>query len=150
MFQNHSTASFEALSPSTTTGDLIYHDGARDARLPSGAAGQVLQMGASVPAWGALSSVPITVATKAGAYTLTSSDSVILADAVGGGFTLTLPTAVGLSGHVFHVKKIDVSANVVVIDGNGAETIDGAATVSISIQFQSYTMVSNGAAWQLI
>ena len=150
MFQNHSTPSFEALSPSYVAGDLIYHDGTKDVRLPAGAAGQVLEMGASVPGWAALAAVPVTVATKSAAYTLTASDSVILADAVGGGFTLTLPTAVGLSGHVFHIKKIDASANAVVIDGNGAETIDGAATVSISIQFQSYTMVSNGAAWQLI
>ena len=150
MFGYRSTPSFESLSPANVAGDLIYESGTGDTRLPAGALGQVLQMGASIPAWVALAVVPTSVSTKTGAYTLTASDAVILADATTAGFTLTLPTAVGLSGHLYHIKKIDASANVVVIDGAGVETIDGAATVSISVQNQSYTLVSDGAGWRLI
>lgn len=143
-------SSFESLSPATVAGDLIVEGGTGDVRLPAGALGQVLQMGAAIPAWVALAVVPTSVATKTGAYTLTASDAVILADATGGGFTLTLPTAVGITGHLFHIKKIDATANAVTVDGNGAETLDGAATLTISEQHQSFTLVSDGAVWRLI
>jgi hypothetical protein len=39
---------------------------------------------------------------------------------------MTLPTAASSTGKVFYIKKIDSSANSVIIDGAGAETIDGA------------------------
>ena len=91
---------------------------------------------------------PIT--TKTGAYTLTASDFCVLADATTAGFTLTLPTAASIAGRIYHIKKIDASANAVVIDGAAAETIDGAATVSISAQNQSYQIISDGTNWRVL
>lgn len=43
-------------------------------------------------------SLSTAVASKTAAYTLTATDSVIRADASGGAFTVTLPTAVGCTG----------------------------------------------------
>jgi len=48
------------------------------------------------------------------------------------------------------VKKIDATANTVQIAAAGGQTIDGAATLSIAVQYQSYTMVSNGTGWDII
>lgn len=49
-----------------------------------------------------------------------------MVDATSGSLTMTLPTAASSTGKVFYIKKIDSSANSVIIDGAGAETIDGA------------------------
>ncbi|HSC14498.1 MAG TPA: hypothetical protein VLI71_05235, partial [Gammaproteobacteria bacterium] len=48
------------------------------------------------------------------------------------------------------VKKIDATANAVTIDGDGAETIDGAATQSLPAQWNAKTVQSNGVAWFII
>jgi hypothetical protein len=47
------TAAFDALSPNTTQGDIIYHNGTNNVRLAKGTAGQILTMngGATAPAW---------------------------------------------------------------------------------------------------
>ncbi len=44
-------AAFDALSPLTTQGDLIYFDGINNVRLGKGTSGQVLTMNATVPVW---------------------------------------------------------------------------------------------------
>jgi len=42
---------FDALSPTTTTGDLIYNNGTSNVRLPVGTAGQVLTVVTGEPTW---------------------------------------------------------------------------------------------------
>lgn len=90
------------------------------------------------------------IATKTAAYTIGAGDSVILGNATAGAFTVTLPTAVGIAGRQYIIKKIDSSANAVTLDGAGSETIDGAATVALSAQWARSTVVSDGANWLLI
>lgn len=53
--QTTTTAAFDALAPTTTEGDLIYHNGTDNVRLAKGTAGQVLTMnaGATAPEWAA-------------------------------------------------------------------------------------------------
>lgn len=53
--QTTATAAFDALAPTTTQGDLIYHNGTDNVRLAKGTAGQVLTMngGATAPEWAA-------------------------------------------------------------------------------------------------
>lgn len=92
----------------------------------------------------------IFVVAKSGAYTLTSGDGLVVADASGGAFTVTLPTAVGITGTVYRVKKIDATANAVTIDGAGAETIDGGATATISTQYEAITVISDGTEWWVL
>lgn len=77
-------------------------------------------------------------------------ENVILADATGGAITVTLPDAVRAVDHVIVVKKIDASANAVTIDGAGADTVDGAATVAISTQYHFRMMISDGSNWHVI
>jgi len=87
---------------------------------------------------------------KTAAYTLTASDSIVSADATGGAFTLTLPTAVGITGREYVVKRINAGANNVTIDGAGSELIDGAATLVLTAQWQAARVVSNGAGWLVV
>lgn len=51
--QSTATAAFDALSPTTTAGDLIFHNGTDNVRLGIGTAGQVLRVngGATAPEW---------------------------------------------------------------------------------------------------
>lgn len=89
------------------------------------------------------------VVTIAGAYTATDLDSVILCDASGGGFTVTLPDAATVKGKVVTIKNIG-SSGTVVIDGNGSQTIDGSATVSLSTQYHFRKIASDGSNWHVI
>lgn len=51
--QTTQTAAFDALAPTTTQGDISYHNGTDNVRLAKGTAGQVLTMnsGATAPEW---------------------------------------------------------------------------------------------------
>lgn len=90
------------------------------------------------------------IATVTSATTLTSSHHTVLANAGVGGFTITLPAAASVVGRIYVIKKIDTSGNVVVVDGAGAETIDGIAIYSLSTAFESVTIQSNGTAWFIL
>jgi hypothetical protein len=87
------------------------------------------------------------VATLTGAATLGAGHSVVACDASGGAFTVTLPTASGIAGRQYTIKKIDSSANAVTVDANGAETIDGNTTVTLALQWNRVTIVSDGTNW---
>lgn len=45
------TLAFNALSPLTTTGDIIYFNGTNNVRLPIGTSSQVLSVAAGIPSW---------------------------------------------------------------------------------------------------
>lgn len=61
--------------------------------------------------------------------------------------TVTLPTAVGLTGYSFVVKN--TGAGTVTLATTSAQTIDGASTKSLT-QNVALTVVSNGANWIVI
>jgi hypothetical protein len=90
------------------------------------------------------------VVSKTATYTATLDDTVILVDATGGAVTINLPAAATATDHVYTVKKVDASANAVTLDGNGAETIDGAATQALGAQWARYRIACSGAAWFII
>ena len=52
--QNTATNAFDALSPNTSAGDIITHDGTNNIRLPLGSSGYYLQSNGSAPFWGAI------------------------------------------------------------------------------------------------
>lgn len=84
------------------------------------------------------------------AYTMTLNDSVILVDATSGAVTVTLKPARECEGKRVTIKKTDASANAVTIDGDGSETIDGAATKSLATQYKAYELVSYNGAWWIV
>ena len=76
---------------------------------------------------------------------LRSDDSTVLVDASATNTIFNLLTATNFAGILINVKKIDSSVNTVTIDAAGAETIDGTATIVLSVQNQSATLHSNGS-----
>lgn len=82
---------------------------------------------------------------KTTTYTIAKKDYLI--ECTSGTFTVTLPTAVSDTGRQFIIKNS--GAGTITIDGNGTETIDGAATVALA-QYESKTVVSNGANWIVV
>lgn len=92
-------------------------------------------------------------AVKTANYTITADDSTIRVDTSGAaGFTVTLPTAVGITGRQYTVKDVGGNASIenITIDGNGTETIDGGTTVLLDANYESITVVSDGANWMII
>ena len=83
-------------------------------------------------------------------YTMTALNSLVLCDATSASLTITLPTAVGIAGKYYTIKKIDITTNTVTVDGNGSETIDGETTQIIQQKNVSITVVSNGINWLII
>ena len=81
---------------------------------------------------------------------LTATDYLVLADATSGAITLTLPAVASANGAYIIVKKVDVSANAVTIDGNGAETIDGATTKALTAQYDAVTVACDGSQWWIV
>jgi hypothetical protein len=84
------------------------------------------------------------------AYTMTLNDAVILVDASAGAVTVTLKPALDWEQKRVTVKKIDSSGNAVIVDANGAETIDGAANKSIPTQYTSFDFISEGGSVHII
>ena len=72
---------------------------------------------------------------------------VVLADTSAGGFTVTLPLAASCPGKPITVKKVSGDGNVLVVDAQGAELVDGSPGLNITGQYVSPTLVSDGANW---
>jgi hypothetical protein len=79
--------------------------------------------------------------------TLDATHDVVDVDASGAARTITLPTAAGINGRTYLIRKLDSSANTVTIDGYSAETINGAATKVLSTQYATAEIISDGANW---
>lgn len=91
-----------------------------------------------------------TTSTKTSNYTVTEADRdrLILVDASGGAVTITLlASATAGNGFRVAIKKIDSSGNAVTIDGNLSETIDGNTTSTLSTQYDSENLISDGSNW---
>lgn len=90
-----------------------------------------------------------TVRTVTAAYSATGVDDLVLCDATGGAFTVTLPPAAQGTKRLT-IKRTNAGVNAVTIDGYGAETIEGSASVSLGSQYSSRTLQSNGVAWFIL
>ena len=96
------------------------------------------------------------IVSKTTTYTATVDDYTILGDATGAAFTITLPTAAAAynstagSGLVLCFVKTDSSINAVTVDGNGSETINGATTQVLALQWDHIMIQSNGTSWFII
>ena len=115
------------------------------------AAGSELAMcvhkGGTTYAWETLAygAAYVVTASKTTTYTAAPGD-IIPCNATGGAFTVNLPAAAGVVQSI-RVKKTDASANAITIDGNASETIDGAATRTLTTQYEAVELWSDGAGW---
>ena len=83
-----------------------------------------------------------------GDFTVTLDDDAVFVDATAGAITITLPDVRRASARRFYVKKVDASANVATVTSSAL--IDGAATFLLNVQYESVTVVSDGATWWVL
>lgn len=87
--------------------------------------------------------------TKTTTHNMSQQDAFLFADATSAGFTITLPAASGNAngtiGQFFVIQKIDASANVVTIARAGADTINGAASKTLTTQYAGILIFGTGA-----
>jgi hypothetical protein len=95
--------------------------------------------------------------TSAPAFSETDLARVFLADATSAVVTVTLPAASvtvasgsSISGKTFYVKKMDASANAVVVSATVGETIDGSNTYSLTNRYDFVHVISDGTNWQIV
>lgn len=93
-------------------------------------------------------SLGLAVSTVTATATLDQTHNVVLCS--GGAFTVTLPAASTNTGKVYYIKKTDGGTNYITIDGNSAETIDGAATVVLYVQYDALRIICDGSNWHII
>jgi hypothetical protein len=83
-------------------------------------------------------------------YTLLGTDNHLRVDASSSPINVTLPDASAVLGKVYTIKKIDSSANTVTILTSLSQLIDGNSTESLTVQYESITLISNGSGWDII
>jgi len=121
---------FGFVTDATYGAKLVYHDVATIREIPFTTAAQRRA-----------------VTSTAISYAVLLTDDVILGTSGAGGITATLPTAVGITGKTYDIVKVDAGAGALTVDGNGAETINGAATYSLPNQWDTVTVISDGTNW---
>lgn len=88
-----------------------------------------------------------TLANKSSDYTLTVQDHIITCSA---GLTITLPTAAGITGREYSVKRTYSGGADVTIGTTAGQTIDGSTTYALGAQWKYATFVSDGSNWLII
>ena len=92
------------------------------------------------------SSTPLTAySEKTANYTLTSADYTI--NCTSNTFTITLPTAVGITGRCFEITN--TGSGLITLDADGSETIQGDLT-QVIYQDECFVIRSTGANWIVI
>jgi hypothetical protein len=93
----------------------------------------------------------VTSASVSGSYSITTyagSEEIFLLTTTAA-TTVSLPSAATVtSGFKYHIKNL--GAFTLTLDPNGAQTIDGASTFDISVQYATISIVSDGANWFVI
>ncbi len=172
--QTTKAPAFDALSPMSASGDIIYGGTAgTGTALAKGSDGKVLTLVAGLPSWQPATSASVATPTATGTVTsywptiqsglksVTSGDysSNIFTMNTTDGFetylfttgntnrTFALAAAANNAGRRAIIKKVDTGTGSLTIDGNSAETIDGYSTVLIYYQFDSLEIYCDGAAW---
>jgi len=92
---------------------------------------------------------PRKIVYKTAGYTAVSSDHVISCDA-STGFTLSLPTAVGIEGKIYKILRTDIDySQVLTIDPASTELIDGLSTFLLSPK-ESVEIISDNVGWEIL
>lgn len=178
--RNAANLAWEEVAYGSVANTVCEGDDARlsDARTPTGAAGGDLSGNYPNPVVDGLQNRPVSNAAPAvgaalvwdgvqwapatggltGSYTMVAVVAnhnaapweIILADTTAGGFTVTLPLAATCAGKPITIKKVSGDGNVLLVDAQGAEQIDGSPSLSITGQYVSPTVVSDGTDWWVI
>lgn len=96
-------------------------------------------------------SLATSIVTRAAGATLAATDLSTMCNNTTGAVTMNLPTAAGITGRIYILKKTSAAGNNVTVAGyNGTETIDGATTYTITSQYSYLMIQSDGANWYIL
>jgi hypothetical protein len=132
---------------SYTAGDVPYYAaGTSLSKLAIGTSGKHIKSSGTGPAWdwneGSQSSVSAD-------HTVSDTDgvNVFLMTTSNTSRTATLPTLADNIGRVIEFRKVDSGTGAYIVDGEGAETVDGLASVQIAFQHESIRLRATSAGW---
>lgn len=94
-------------------------------------------------------SLSLAVATITAATTLNATHHVVLCGGTTS-YTVTLPTAVGIAGRMYQIKKNSTSAYTLTIGTTSSQTIDGSTSLAFTTQYNNYVVISDGANWSIL
>lgn len=100
---------------------------------------QQLRVTANIESTQSVNFIPVTYTSN---HTLDGTNHVVLVDATSGNVTITLPSASGISGREYIIKRTDSSGNTVTI---GA-TVDSTSNPTLAPN-DSKTVISNNTTW---
>lgn len=76
-------------------------------------------------------------------------DEIVYVDASSGDVTVTLPDARRFWGFEYTVKRLNAAGGNVIVDASPT-TIDGGATATLTLQYESITFASDGTEWWIL
>ena len=82
------------------------------------------------------------------ATTLNQTHNVVLCNS--GPYTVTLPAAASNAGKVYYIKNIDAQGDIITIDGNASETIDGNTTYLLNVSNHALRIICDGSNWHIL
>jgi len=144
---------FDSLAPTTTKGDLIVRSSSTNSRLGVGSDGQVLTLDSLQTLgvkWAAVSAGAMNVVSKTTTYSAVINDYILASSS---SFTITLPTAVGVSGQQIVIQHAGTSlSQVYTLNTTSSQTIGGIASGSYALYTNGevLSLVSDGANWQIM
>lgn len=116
------------------------------------AAGLDLPVGLLTPKISLTGPVKQAILSKTASYTITDTDpDIVVIGVISAHATITLPTAADNIGRIITVIiDGEPGAYNVVVDGEGSETINGAATKTNSVIYSYLRLLCNGVGWDII
>ncbi len=89
------------------------------------------------------------ITTVTASTTLDATHSIVICNNGSTAITITLPTAVGITGRVYTIKREDTSTATVTIATTSSQTIDWAATtLLLTNRKEAVTIFSDGSNWK--
>ena len=93
-------------------------------------------------------SMGLKLTTITAATSLDQTHNVVLCNT--GPYTVTLPAAASNAGKVYYIKNIDADGELITIDANNSETIDGALNFYLNTSKHSIRIISDGTNWHVL
>lgn len=112
-------------------------------------------LGSSSKFWrkGYVGSQHIGTSSKSANYTILDNDAlqtILMTTGSVTDKTITLPTVAANTGRIVTIVKVDSGTKKCIIDGEGAETINGQTAQYLLSQYARITIVSNGTSWDIL